>query len=306
MLERQLPPRVVSELDDVTDHVLGLLEDPARSGAWRQQGLVVGHVQSGKTGNYTGLICKAADAGYKVIVVLAGIHNSLRSQTQIRLDEGFLGYAREFGLADPRRTRVGVGLIDPTAVADSVTTRDERGDFSRTVAQQAQIHAGGNVLLFVVKKNVRVLRNLIEWAKLSAKKPIANGTSVVGDVPLLVIDDEADQASIDTKVQAFDENGQPDADHDPSAINFEIRKLLETFERRAYVGYTATPFANVFIHPEGKVDEGGLDLYPRHFIVNLSAPTNYFGPSRIFGRLDGEKLPNQGDVPSRIRFIKDY
>lgn len=304
-LEMRLPPKVVSELSDMTDTVLGLLEDPQRSGAWRRQGLVVGHVQSGKTGNYTGLICKAADAGYKVIVVLSGIHNSLRAQTQIRLDEGFLGYARQWN--DPATTRVpvGVGEIDPTVVADSVTTRDDRGDFNAAKAQGFQIHAGGNVLLFVVKKNIKVLQNLIDWAKLSAKKAVADGRFVVGDVPLLVIDDEADQASVDTKVQAFDEEtGQPDLEHSPTAINHLIRKLLETFERRAYVGYTATPFANVFIHPEGRTPEGGEDLFPKHFIINLSAPSNYFGPARIFGRGD-ETLPRQGVAPSRIRFIKD-
>ncbi|MCC6929814.1 MAG: Z1 domain-containing protein [Gemmatimonadaceae bacterium] len=304
-LETRLPPKVVTELSDMTDTVLGLLEDPTRAGGWRRQGLVVGHVQSGKTGNYTGLLCKAADAGYKVIVVLSGIHNSLRAQTQIRLDEGFLGYARQWN--DPATTRVpvGVGEIDPTLIADSVTTRDDRGDFNTAKAQGFQIHAGGNVLLFVVKKNVRVLKNLIDWAKLSAKKPIGDGRFVVGEVPLLVIDDEADQASVDTRVQAFDEEtGQPDLDHSPTAINHLIRTLLETFERRAYVGYTATPFANVFIHPEGKTPEGGEDLFPRHFIINLSAPSNYFGPARIFGRGD-ETLPRQGERPSRIRFIKD-
>jgi hypothetical protein len=304
-IQESLPPRVVSELDEMTSHVLGLLEDPCRPGAWRRQGLVVGHVQSGKTGNYTGLLCKAADAGYKVVVVLSGIHNSLRAQTQIRLDEGFLGYARPFGASNPARSPIGVGSIDPRPIADSVTTRDERGDFSKTKAQGFQIHAGGNVLLFVVKKNVRVLSNLIDWARLSAKKAISDGKSVVGDVPLLVIDDEADQASIDTKVQAFDESTNlPDTDHDPSAINHLIRQLLDTFERRAYVGYTATPFANVFIHPEGKTTDAGEDLFPKHFIVNLSAPSNYFGPARVFGRNEVD-APDQGAIPSRIRFVTD-
>ena len=91
-LERDLSLIAVDALDSSTDKVLELLEDPLRLGSWDRRGLVVGHVQSGKTGNYTGLICKAADAGYKIIIVLAGLHNNLRSQTQIRLEEGFLGY----------------------------------------------------------------------------------------------------------------------------------------------------------------------------------------------------------------------
>jgi hypothetical protein len=304
-IEGKLPPHVVVELDESTTTVLGQLEDPARNGSWRRQGLIVGHVQSGKTGHYTGLICKAADAGYKVVIVLSGIHNSLRAQTQIRLDEGFLGYARAFG--DPTRTRVpmGVGLLDGTPIADSVTTRDERGDFSRQKAQGFQIHAGGNVLLFVVKKNAKVLKNLIDWAKLSAKKPVEEGRYAVGDAPLLIIDDEADQASVDTNVQAFDEQtGTPDPDHDPKAINRLIRILLETFERRAYVGYTATPFANVFVHPDGHTKECGDDLFPKHFIINLSAPSDYFGPTRVFGA-EETGLPAHGEIPSRIRFASD-
>lgn len=304
-LEGSLPLAVLNEMDERTDQVLDLLEDPERSGSWRRQGLVVGHVQSGKTGNYTALICKAADAGYKVIVILSGIHNSLRAQTQIRLDEGFLGYAKEFGNEEGGKVAVGVGLIDGTVLANTVTTRDERGDFNKVKAKAFSIHAGGNVLLFVVKKNGTVLRNLIEWAKLSAKKPMANGGRVVGDIPLLIIDDEADQASIDTKVSPIDEaTGLPDPDHNPSTINHLIRRLLETFEKRAYVGYTATPFANVFIHPDASTAEGGDDLFPKHFIVNLSAPSDYFGPARIFGRTD-EELPPIGSVPSRLRFVED-
>ena len=303
-VEATLPPRVVNEIDESTSDILSLLEDPNRHGAWRRQGMVVGHVQSGKTGNYTGLICKAADAGYKVIVVLSGIHNSLRAQTQLRLDEGFLGYARPYGDDRPERSPIGVGLIDMTPIADSVTTREQRGDFSKAKAQGFQIHAGGRVLLFVVKKNVSVLKNLVEWAKLSAKKPLGDGRTVVGDVPLLVIDDEADQASIDIKYQAFDEEtGKPDPEHEPARINGLIRRFLETFERRAYVGYTATPFANVFIHPDAATREFGPDLFPKHFIVNLSAPTDYFGPAKVFGTTD--ELIAQGNAPSRLRFVKD-
>jgi hypothetical protein len=303
-LEAKLPPRVVNEIDESTDLLLSLLEDPKRVGGWRRQGMVVGHVQSGKTGNYTGLIAKAADAGYKVIVVLSGIHNSLRSQTQIRLDEGFLGYAREFGDLRPDRVPIGVGLVDGQPIADSVTTRDQRGDFSKIKAQGFQIHAGGNVVLFVVKKNVSVLTNLVEWAKLSAKKPLGEGRSVVADVPLLVIDDEADQASIDIKHQPIDEEtGQLDKEHEPARINGLIRRFLEIFERRAYVGYTATPFANVFIHPDAQTTVHGPDLFPKHFIINLSAPSDYFGPARVFG--SGDDIPLQGESPSRVRFVTD-
>lgn len=304
-LETKLPHGVLDQLDDSTDRILGLLEDPARTGPWRRQGLVVGHVQSGKTGNYTGLLCKAADAGYKVLVVLSGVHNSLRAQTQIRMDEGFLGYARSFNDNSATKVLVGVGLKDASVLADCATTRDENGDFSRLKARDFLIHAGGNALLFVVKKNVRVLSNLIDWAELSAKKTLDDGRKVIADVPLLVIDDEADQASIDINHQPInEETGQPDPDHDPSSINRLIRQLLETFEKRAYIGYTATPFANVFIHRKARTFELGDDLFPRHFITNLAAPSDYFGPSRVFGS-DEDGLPPIGIVPSRIRFVDD-
>src|SRR5690606_14162689 len=111
----------LDRLDQTSDHVLHLLTAPDRAGGWDRRGMVVGHVPSGKTANYVGLICKAADAGYKLIVVLGGFHKSLRSQTQIRLEEGFLGYERtpETGATGAPATRIGVGLIDPSPKADS-------------------------------------------------------------------------------------------------------------------------------------------------------------------------------------------
>ncbi|MDZ4298810.1 MAG: hypothetical protein U1A04_10900 [Moraxellaceae bacterium] len=105
-LESKLSDTVVDGLDEATDDILRLLEDPKRTDPWDRRGLVVGHVQSGKTSNYSGLICKAADAGYKIIIVLAGMHNNLRSQTQMRLEESFLGYETTVG-RDPG-TPIGV------------------------------------------------------------------------------------------------------------------------------------------------------------------------------------------------------
>src|SRR5207302_2917039 len=132
-----MPPKAVRQLDDVSNQILSRLEDPLRTGSWDRRGMVVGQVQSGKTSNYTALICKAADAGYKLIVVLAGLHNSLRSQTQHRLDEGFLGLdSRTFILNGARgATRhigVGVGGARHPA-AWTMTSSEERGDFNRRV-----------------------------------------------------------------------------------------------------------------------------------------------------------------------------
>jgi hypothetical protein len=275
----------LDRLEETTDEVLERLEDPGRDGHWDRRGLVVGHVQSGKTANYIGLINKAVDAGYRVIVVLAGVHKSLRSQTQIRLDEGFLGYESVAAVAANQRLRaVGVGSIAPDLRPNTITNRNDDGDFKRTVAERFQINPGLDPLLFVIKKNASVLKNLLEWVEWAAKhRDEETGRPIVRNVPLLVIDDEADHASVDTKEQAFDEEGNPDPDHDPTMINRRIRRLLYCFEKSAYVGYTATPFANIFIHESGRTREEGEDLFPRSFIINLPAPSDYVGPARVFG-----------------------
>lgn len=307
MLEKKWATRALDSLDDTTDHVLRLLEDPRRTGEWDRRGLVVGHVQSGKTSNYTGLICKAADAGYKVIIVLAGIHNSLRSQTQLRLDEGFLGYETRPGAIREGETRaVGVGLIDPDPKIrpDYVTHRMENGDFNSAVAKSMGIGISPEQrpLLLVVKKNVGVLRNLLAWIiDRGADELTANGRKVVGQVPVLVIDDEADNASVDTADQGY-VDGKLDEEHDPKAINKLIRKILYAFSKSAYVGYTATPFANVYIREDKFVAEAGEDLFPRSFIINLPAPSNYWGPVEIFGTssVDGER-----DGIARFGLVKE-
>lgn len=290
-LESKLPDMAIDGLDRTTDNILGLLEDPQRTGNWDRRGLVVGHVQSGKTGNYTGLIAKAADAGYKIIIVLAGIHNNLRSQTQIRLDEGFLGYETHPGNEDLRL--IGVGRIDsdPSIKPNSATNRTNNGDFSTAAARNLGISPEERPWLFVVKKNKTVLERLNRWVRNHAANAVdpETGRKIVTNLPLLLIDDEADHASVDTGEQAFDADGRPDEEHEPKAINRLIRRLLHSFTRSAYVGYTATPFANIFIHERGRTKDEGPDLFPASFIVNLAAPSNYVGPARVFGRSAGDE-----------------
>lgn len=304
-LERDLPLEAIDALDRSTDGILGLLEDPARGGDWDRRGLVVGHVQSGKTGNYNGLICKAADAGYKIIIVLAGLHNNLRAQTQMRLDEGFLGYATAPMPGDI--TTIGVGEIDadPDIRPNYVTNRTNGGDFSTALARNLGISPEQRPWLFVVKKNKTVLTRLLSWVQnhVSDARDQESGRRLVTRLPLLLIDDEADHASVDTGEQAFDEQGRPDEEHSPTAINKLIRRLLNTFTRCAYVGYTATPFANIFIHERGRTRDEGPDLFPEAFIVNLAAPSTYVGPARIFG-LRG---PNgrEGGLPL-VRIVSDH
>ena len=298
--EVRLPPLVLQRLDSTTQRILGKLEDPNRPGPWDRRGMVVGQIQSGKTGNYTGLICRAVDAGYRLVVVLAGMHNSLRSQTQLRLDEGFLGIdtqLRQIADADDGFTAAALGvgrLLGRHRIpAASLTTSAERGDFGIAKARSAGIVPGDYPVLLVVKKNSAILRNLRNWLL---------NVSGLGDprrireFPVLVIDDEADNASINTKAP----------EDEPARVNEGIRRLLSSFDRRAYVGYTATPYANIYIDPAAEHEELGPDLFPASFIDYLRAPTNYFGPSRLFGgELDDAPLPLYRQIRDTESWIPD-
>jgi hypothetical protein len=302
--ENTLSNSALTELDASTDKILGLLEDPKRSGAWDRRGLVVGHVQSGKTGNYTGLITKAADAGYKIIIVLAGMHNNLRSQTQIRLEEGFLGYNTFSETED--LTPIGVGLIDSdnSIRPNNATTRLNNGDFDKKTARHLGITPEERPWIFVVKKNKTVLERLLFWVnnRVADSQEAGTGKKIVTKLPLLMIDDEADNASVDTGEQYFTEEGEPDDEHEPKTINRLIRRILHAFEKKSYVGYTATPFANIFIHEKSATAAEGDDLFPSAFIESLGASSNYIGPRKMFGvnGIDGR----EGGLPL-IHTVKD-
>lgn len=265
--------KVVPTLDRITDKILGLLENPKKQGQWGRKGLVVGHVQSGKTANYNGLICKAADAGYRLIVVVAGMQNNLRSQTQARVDEGFAGIDSAFlSHADPQRKIVGVGKIEDRRDKRPISLTNVLRDFKKTIAEQATIGlATVNVpMVLVVKKNASTLRNVIDWLKTHN----TSSGQKIEEFPMLLIDDEADNASINT-------SGDPER---ATKINSLLRELLALFRKRCYVGYTATPFANIFIDPNSEQEMLEGDLFPRDFIVSLDPPSNYVGAERIFGK----------------------
>jgi len=306
---KELSPNAVSGLDEVTDLVLSLLEDPRRAGPWDRRGMVVGQVQSGKTSNYIGLICKAADVGYRLIVVLAGVHNSLRSQTQLRLDEGFLGFdTQQRMLFDQTNVRIGVGRMPGAGlfIAHALTNSADNGDFKLAIARNAGVMLGGNdPVVLVVKKYKSVLENLIRYATALNMQPHpTTGALLVRNVPLLVIDDEADHASVNTAP----EPAEDEAEVEPKAINRLIRKLLASFDMSAYVGYTATPFANIFIKPP--VEEPGAygeDLFPRSFIISLKAPSNYIGPAEVFGLPTDLRAGTQAEAGLPIvRRISDH
>lgn len=266
-----LPKSVIEATDEVTDRILGRLGNPGNMTPWSRRGMVVGHVQSGKTANYTGLICKAADAGYRLIVVIAGIHNNLRNQTQARIDEGFIG--RDTGRLvhankAQRQKLIGVGQFDQREFPVSLT--NTLRDFNKATAttNTSQIGQYNVPVVLVIKKNPSTLKNLLEWLK---EHSVHQGTQMVSQ-PMLLVDDEADNASINT---AYSRD-------EVTRINGQIRELLSLFHRSCYVGYTATPFANIFIDPDTDDEALKQDLFPRHFIIGLDAPSNYFGAQKVF------------------------
>ncbi len=309
----RLPVSVLAELDRSTDQALMRLESPNRSGRWDRRGLVVGHVQSGKTTHYTTLAAKAMDAGYRIVIIFAGIHNSLRSQTHERIDRHLLGRdscaLKPSG--EPSYPITGVGayarqlsLPDVLFTMLTCTTAAENGDFKDQMARQVwfQVNEGAR-LVMVVKKNATILRKLRDWLRVLLSEQSASGQQQLIRDPTLFIDDEADQASINTR----------DPDQDPSAINGLIRELLMSFERVGSVGYTATPFANIFIDPTADWAQSrfGPDLFPRSFIISLKPPSDYVGPSVVFGHpgdesagiVEQEPLPMYKEVEDSLAWI---
>ena len=287
-VEKNFSNTIINQTDRLTDRILDGLFDPTINGIIDKKGLVVGQVQSGKTSNYTGLICKAADAGYKLIIVLAGVHNNLRSQTQLRLDEGFLGFDTQHERAFRENNLwIGVGRIDQNSVAHSLTS--SLSDFNVGAANAIGINFNTNEpIIAVVKKNGRILDRLLQW--LSAQSIEVDGRRVIRNKSLLLIDDEADNASINTR---------PENDG-TTKINGLIRNILRLFDKSGYVGYTATPFANIFI----PIEED--ELFPRDFIINLPAPSNYVGPDKIFGFELAEDDELSDTVLPIVHRINDY
>lgn len=267
-------PRVTTNLGRISDEILDLCGDPEKD-HFSIKGLVLGDVQSGKTANYTAICNKAADTGYRIIIVLAGLQENLRKQTQERLDAECAGRKSEYYL-DPKAEQgiknqaVGVGRYGTDRKIALFTSVTKDFDSGVLRSNNLGIENVNCPVILVVKKNKRILNNLIKW--LSSN----NTHNAAGQIelPLLLIDDEADNASVNTK----------DPDSAPAAINDCIRKLLQLFSKTTYLGITATPFANIFIDPEND-----QDLFPADFIYALSAPTNYIGADRIFGD-DGDSF----------------
>lgn len=276
-----IPSAVLSRLNEDTNKILGRMANPKSTEYFNCKGMVVGDVQAGKTLNYSALINKACDVGYQVIIVLTGITEDLRSQTQERLDKDFVGQKSRAGNQQVMNAAgtVGVGHVDgslkPFCLTDVVT------DFKRS--RVFPIDSVTQPILIVAKKNKSVLDEINSWIN-SQKK---NATDKV-QKPFLIIDDEADNASVNTgKV-----------DEQPKVINHAIRRLIDSCARVTYVGYTATPFANIFISPDDSYDAADIkELFPTDFIVSLSPPDNYCGGNFFF--------VNDETSDRALQYIKD-
>ncbi len=248
---------MIKSLDLASDAVVEHLVPPKSQRKLCSKGLVLGYIQSGKTANFSAVVAKAVDEGYKLIVVLSGMHNNLRLQTQARLVEE---------------------LEQPKPEACMMLTRvDEKGDFDKrqTVTANRALGSKDGFSLVILKKNTHVLRAFNDWLSKASEENIKN-------CPTLIIDDESDQASINTN--------KPE--QDPTAINAKIRQLIQHFDKVSYVGYTATPFANVLV--DGSEE---ADIYPRDFLVCLEKPPTYFGPEELFGRMGVNGADEQKPMP---------
>ncbi|ELS53575.1 hypothetical protein STVIR_5495 [Streptomyces viridochromogenes Tue57] len=290
----------IANLGEAAEQVVERLADPTEESPYQSRGLVVGYVQSGKTANFTGVIAKAVDAGYRLVIVLGGTLNLLRAQTQRRLDMELVG--RENILRSSTEAECDYADDEAWARGDflshggqpkllgafdiiRLTTRDndykplaqgiqaleiQKHDHSRPLYDPTNLHRSA-ARLMVVKKNKTVLGKLL--------KDLAKIGDLRSEIPVLIIDDESDEASVNT--------GKPDSNR--TAINEKISELLRVLPRAQYVGYTATPFANVFVDPSDTED-----IFPRDFIISLDRPHGYMGV-QDFHDLDSDIPPEQRD-----------
>lgn len=311
-------PNAIAKLDTATYDIVRRLADPTQEAPYQAKGLTVGYVQSGKTANFTGVLAKAMDAGYRLVIVLTGTLELLRRQTQRRLDmeligvENILGGRDENDVVQMEQTdywgdadweagnflRHGVAIHNRSDIPGIIRLSSYDGDYKSLKQGLHALDFRGNgqlrdprkplydpenlfessVRIAVVKKNSAVLRKLVA--------DLSNIHAKLGEIPTLIIDDEADQASVNTR------KPKPAEKKERTAINECISDLLTRLPRSQYVGYTATPFANVFVDPDDSED-----IFPKDFIVALERPGPYMG-ARDFHDLDT-------DIPRSDRTIQN-
>ncbi|MGI8665548.1 MAG: Z1 domain-containing protein [Jatrophihabitans sp.] len=318
-------PDAIPKLDTATSRVVERLSDPTRPQAYQSKGLVVGYVQSGKTANFTGVVAKSIDAGYRLVIILTGTIDLLRKQTQRRLDMELVGIENIFLGVDPDDAELARD-IDYFQDEDRVNGKflrhgfqpSERGftdivRLTRHGSDYRSLNAGITALelhkrnkqkplfdeenlyasdarLAIVKKNASVLRRLV--------RDLKSIRSHLGEIPTLIIDDESDQASVNTSDPKKWQQGQTER----TTINKLISELLGLLPRAQYVGYTATPYANVFIDPSDTED-----IFPKDFLLSLERPVNYMGVADFHdldASFDEEKTVENSNEKAFVRDLR--
>lgn len=280
---------VIQGLDRETSQLVDLVGDPSATGEWMRRGLAIGEVQSGKTANYIGVLNKALDVGYKLIIVLGGHTNDLRRQTQERIDADLLGFDTNFQAhrvmapVRPSAAMIGVSAFEtsiPVPIPHRLTS--VLGDFGASNQKTQGVSLGQDPTVAVIKKHAGTINNLAAFLRQQA-------TDGRLDLPMLVIDDESDWASVNTR-----------AEGDPAAVNRSIRALLDTSRRSSYLAYTATPFANVLIDIEN-----ATDLFPKDYIRALPSPSNYLGAEKHHSPWARQQYPYRvrTDVDDTLRIL---
>jgi hypothetical protein len=289
---RNWSPEAVVQLDDAAEEVVSRLADPTQADSYQSKGLVVGYVQSGKTANFTGVIAKAIDAGYRLIIVLTGTTNMLRAQTQRRLDMELCGRENLEAEISPHDVKAHDYTMDEDWISDrflrhgvrpSVSGQPDIIRLSNHAGDYAALRRGFVALQFHKRERNRPLCDPVNLFTSDARLVVAKKNATIlqylvadlgrikdrlAEVPVLIIDDESDQASVNTtspKKWKADESKR-------TSINRRISQLLQMMPRAQYVGYTATPYANVFIDPADV-----KDIFPRNFIIALRRPESYMG-----------------------------
>jgi hypothetical protein len=315
---RHITPDAVNSIESAADRIVERLGDPSSGNIFAARGLVVGYVQSGKTTNFTAVIAKAIDAGYRLIIVLSGTTNLLRDQTQRRIDmdligreniqrgadddetdhdyvadedwpDRFISYGTRPSLqggVDIHRLTTSVDFASNTGGFNSLEFDFEKKNRNLPLFERENLdHVGARIV--VIKKQQDRLKALVEDLK-------GMGRSKCQEVPALIIDDESDQASVNTIDPKKVATGKEDKQR--TAINEWIVEILKRLPKAQYIGYTATPFANVFVNPRDPED-----LYPRHFIVSLDRPAGYMGAQEF---IDFD-VPSAGRLSNRDAYVRE-
>ena len=274
--EKKFNQKNVDAIGDLADKIIDRIEDPEKDTEIKVKGLLMGEVQSGKTGSFMAVLHKATDVGWRFIIVLSGLTDDLRFQTQQRINSDFIGYT-----LSEREDHQNCGIREVSEHYDFInfeplTTLHK--DFSQNQLSKILKNQEKSVYIAVCKKNSRILNNLLKWLGGDPDSPQKNADrrEIANKIPCLIVDDEADQASPNTK-KDFDEY---------TAVNGAIRNLLNFFNKSAYLAVTATPYANIFINPqlqESQEQHKLPDLFPQNFIFVKPSPEGYVGVHQLFG-----------------------